>query len=129
MSYGFCATGGSGTYNLSGGSLWGTDETIGNSGTATLIQSGTSTNNVPGTLAVALNGGGASSDDLQAGTLDATTIKVGLLGSFKFDGGTASYVTLNPAGGTLDASVPLVNNATINGFGTSTPASSSITAR
>ena len=109
--------GGTGTYNLSGGSLQALNETIGNSGTGTLTQSAVSTNTVLGTLAISQNSGLPSSYDLQSGTLNATTIQVGLSGTFKNDAGTVNYTVLNLNGGTIDASVPLVNTGALNGFG------------
>jgi len=113
--------GGSGKYNLSGGSLSVLgNETIGNLGQGMFTQSGDSTNTVTGILGIAINGA-SSTYDLQGGMLHAdTTIEIGTLGTLSVQGGSVSYTTLMLSGGTLDAAVPFVNSTNLTGGGTIT---------
>jgi hypothetical protein len=106
------------TYNLQGGTLSATNEIVGQAGTpllaglcnglicvpssgatGTLTQSGGS-NFVSGTLTLAQNPGASGTYDLQGGTLTAGTIAINPGGTFKFDGGTASFSTMTIAGAT-----------------------------
>jgi len=80
------AAGGTGSYDLSAGSLSTNNTVVGKSGDATFNQSG-GTHTVADTLSLAENAGSSGSYTLSGGTLDATNIVVNG-GSFNFDGGT-----------------------------------------
>jgi hypothetical protein len=73
--------GSNGTYTLQNGSLWAINETIGNSGNGTFIQTG-GWNAVSGTVVVAANTGSGGTFRLQGGTLTAGAVVVHSGGSF-----------------------------------------------
>ncbi len=94
------------SFNLSGGAVTGSDETIAASGgfsSSTVTQTGGS-NTVAHTLTIAQNQSTPGTYDLQGGTLTAQTIRVNTGGTFKFDGGTANFETFNLSGGAVTAS-------------------------
>ena len=89
--------GGNGSYQLNGGAIYATSETVGKGGTGTFTQQGGTTNTVSGGLTIASSQGSTGTYQLQAGTLSAATETIGGSGSGTFDqqGGT------NTVSGTL----------------------------
>ncbi len=104
-----------GTYNLSGGSLYAPSEDIGSTGTGTFTQSG-GTNSV-GTLLLGVNSGSAGTYNLNGGTLITNSIiEQAGTAAFNFGGGTLQ------AGAAFSTSVPMTltgtgGNANVNTAG------------
>jgi len=108
-----------GNHALTGtGTITAVNETIGNSGTGTLTQTG-GTNTVTNTLTLAANAGSSGTYNLNGGRLNAANITVNSGGTFNFNGGTLSVGQftgdLANLGGTLaPGSSPGTTNITGN---------------
>ncbi len=86
---------GSGSYNLSGGSLAVSgNETIGSVGSGSFTQTG-GTNTVTGALNLAASSGASGSYSLSGGSLAAGTVNLNAGGSFTMTGGTLTATTFN----------------------------------